>query len=296
MKKVYLIMAVISLLVGKFILFAQDSSYKQIFTIGKKGDGDGEFRAPKDVAVDKDSNVYVIDYARKNVQKFNNKGRFIKKWQTKKAPLAITVDKKGNIWVAEEGLVEKFNPEGKRLISWGKMGRGKDEFSQPAGIAVSKKFVYISDPRGRRIQKFTHKGKFVSSISGMYPCCGILGIDIDNKGNLVVAHLIKFQVEVYDNKDRLIKKFGKKGGKEGFCGCCNPVGVCVDAKGNFYTTEKTIPRVKKFSPKGKFLETFGADVITRGCTRIEIAVDAKGKHVYVVDTRKAIIRVFGRKK
>ena len=76
---------------------------------GDEGDGEGQFRGPLGITVDRDENVYVIDSSAR-IQKFNASGNFLTQWGSRgggegqfRNPRGIAVDSEGNLYVADSG-------------------------------------------------------------------------------------------------------------------------------------------------------------------------------------------------
>ncbi len=75
---------------------------------GKKGDAAGDFALPRDVAVDRDGHVFVLDNQFENVQVFERDGRLLMAWGSEgegpgqfNLPTGITIDAQDQIWVAD---------------------------------------------------------------------------------------------------------------------------------------------------------------------------------------------------
>ena len=84
-------------------------------------------------------------------------------------PKDIAVDRSGNIYIVDSGYfrVQKFTVDGKFITNWGSKGSSDGQFgggnwSGPDGIAVNDKYeVFVGDPYNCRIQKLTKDGKFL---------------------------------------------------------------------------------------------------------------------------------------
>ncbi len=98
---------------------------------GEKGDGDGEFMAPSDVALDDDGNVYVTDQFNNRVQVFTSEGEFL----------------------------HKFGQEG--------YGADSDNMLLPDSLAFADNHIFVNDLVNRAIKMFTLDGTFISSFSGL---------------------------------------------------------------------------------------------------------------------------------
>lgn len=97
--------------------FDKNGNYLQ--TIGRKGQGPGEFVGPSNVFINSQDNLYVSEGRR--IQIFNSSGNFMKSIPLENAISDFYVDSRGNIfanasWRNEEGrkrVIVKINSEGK---------------------------------------------------------------------------------------------------------------------------------------------------------------------------------------
>ena len=143
------------------VVFGQDNNFLK--TYGNKE----LFEKPMDVAVHGNS-VYVIDMAKHQLFVLDKEsGRQVntigepgpdngKFWR----PTHVTVDKEGNIFVndAFNFRVQKFDPSGKFLASYGSIVDAPGNLARPKGIAVSREgHLYIADVAFRNIQIFDEK-------------------------------------------------------------------------------------------------------------------------------------------
>lgn len=88
---------------------------------GSYGSNDGEFKEDAGgIAIDTESNVYVVDSHNNRIQKFDSNGKFLTKWGSYGNkdgelyfPTDITVDKYGNLYVIDFGncRIQKFSPK-----------------------------------------------------------------------------------------------------------------------------------------------------------------------------------------
>lgn len=154
------------------------------------------------------------------------------------SPHKITLDRDGNVWVADNGSapgkghqVLKFSPDGKLLMSLGKAGvagSGLDEFDQPTEVAFGLKGeIYVADGHGgggmatgnARIMKFDRTGKFLKTWGkkGMGP--GEMDVPhtlaVDSRGRVIVGDRQNNRLQVFDAEGRYITQwfqFGRASG------------------------------------------------------------------------------------
>lgn len=140
---------------------------KHLFTIGKRGSADGEFKLPSDVAVAANDDVVVVDAANARVQIFDKDGVFKSKFGKRgdgpidfQMPKGIAINREGHLFLTESrhNRVMIFNMEGKSLQTFGTTDNGGDViggFLLPRGIYVDKKErLYVVDGMNRKFDEF----------------------------------------------------------------------------------------------------------------------------------------------
>ena len=96
-------------------------------SFGSKGEGDGQFDCPSDVAIDSADNVYIADSFKHRVQIFTEDEQFLRKF--------------------------------------GKKGESDGELCTPVGITIdSNDIVYVTEHDNYRISVFTSQGQFLKSL------------------------------------------------------------------------------------------------------------------------------------
>lgn len=137
-----------------------------LFDIGKRGKGPGEFNLPRDVAIGKDGQIYVVDGGNFRVQVFDRNGTYLqsfgmigKQLGNFARPKEVATDGEGNVYVVDAafGNFQIFNPDGELLMFIGERSEaeGPGKYMLPSGIAVDEDGrIYFVDQWFRKIDIF----------------------------------------------------------------------------------------------------------------------------------------------
>ncbi len=221
-------------------------------SFGTNGSGQGYFRSPRGIALDKNSNMFVVDSENHRIQKFSLDGRFISSVGSMgNNPLQFYFPKDITYNLANDRIyildgndqVQILNSDFSLCAIFGKHGRGKGQFHNPWGIAC------------------------------------------DSSGRVYVADTYNHRVQVFNADKEFVTTFGSRGNRDGEL--MDPIGIAVDSsKGVVYVSERYSERVSLFSTDGRFLTaTVG------GGYKCGLAVDGDGL-VYVCNTSKCEIQVY----
>ncbi len=146
-------------------VFAAHSG-QHLFDIGKRGAGPGEFNLPRDVAVGKQGQLYVVDGGNFRVQIFDHQGKYVQSFGTVgkqlgnfARPKEAATDREGNVYVADAafGNFQIFTGEGELLMFVGDRSEqdGPARYMLPSGIAVDEDGrVYFVDQWFRKVDIF----------------------------------------------------------------------------------------------------------------------------------------------
>jgi DNA-binding beta-propeller fold protein YncE len=162
-------------------------------------------------------------------------------------PHGITVDRQGNVWVADADgkngkghVVVKFSPTGKMLMTLGHPGMAGDApgfFNRPTGVAIARNGeIFVSDGHGgdsnARVVKFSKDGKFLTTWgkkgSGQGEFDVPHAIAVDSQERVYVADRSNSRVQVFDASGKFVaewKQFGR------------PSGVYVDGNDIIYVAD-----------------------------------------------------------
>jgi sugar lactone lactonase YvrE/flagellar hook assembly protein FlgD len=138
---------------------------------------DGETQSPRDVAIGKDGNIYVVNMHAHNVTIFDDKGIFVKSFGSEgngdgqmQYPFGLAVDKEGCVYVADmdNHRVQKFDSEGNFLYKWGSKGNDINQFKHPIDVEIDHSDnVYVADESNSRIMWMPVLSKGVPQVTNV---------------------------------------------------------------------------------------------------------------------------------
>ena len=142
------------------------STGELIKCVGRKGGKEGEFDVPRGLTL-RDNLVYVCDRNNNRIQVFDLDLNFVRSIGSRGSgrgefdrPFDVKFDTAGKMYVAEwgNGRVQVMDSSGRFIREF---GRGK--LSQPSGLLIADKYVYVSDISGHCIVVFETLGQYVTS-------------------------------------------------------------------------------------------------------------------------------------
>jgi len=253
---------------GRVQAFDKEGNF--LFKFGQNGQGDGEFKVPYGIDVDKEGNIWVADRANHRVQKFDSQGNFILK-------------------IGQDDFTKSSAP---------------GEFDNPRHVVVDHdvKYVYVADSKNNRVQQFDVNGTFIKTIGQLGDKPGefnlVTTIEIDPDGNFFTTERGNERIQKFDANWNPILMWGSKG--SGDSQFCHSEHIAIDKYGNVYMNDpqsdpgcSQIPSVKKFDNNGKFITkwgSFGKEPGQFGDPE-HLAVDSDG-NVYVSDRKNDNIQKF----
>jgi DNA-binding beta-propeller fold protein YncE len=171
------------------------------------------------------------------------------------SPRLDAVDAAGDVYVVDLGnsRINKYSPEGKFLLSWGKKGTNPPnakpgEFDEPSGVAVDPSGdVLVADAWNGRIQKFDPDGKFLQEYAGTaYGFYSPRNVASDRQGNLLVADTGNSKVQIFSPAGLRLKTLGERGTSEGKFS--EVFGVAVNSKGEIFAADPGNRRIHHYGP------------------------------------------------
>lgn len=255
----------------------------QVFTpdgnlVKSWGDG-GLFQNPHTIRFDSSGNLWIADTGTNTVRKFDLDGKVLLTLGTPNEagadqthlnqPNDIAVAPNGDVYVSDgygNDRVVVFDKSGKYLRSWGRLGNGPGEFSQPHSLVLdSRGRVYVADRNNDRIQMFDGMGRFLTEWKNIITPWALFMTKDDEL--YVCGSSPMLWSEVPPNqaalatppKDQLFMKFDAegrlkqlwvipKGDKPGEVNWIHSMAVAAD--GSIYFAEVQGKRAEKFVPVG----------------------------------------------
>lgn len=228
-----------------------DGQGNLLLSFGKSGSDDERLSYPTYIALDEREKVYVTDVDVKRLKVFSSKGAFVgdvfpnNDREFDWAPLAVTFDSQGNLYVADiknhRVVVLKPNRDIKMTI--GQKGRNEGRFFYPNGIAVDDEGrIVVADSNNSRFQVFDAEGRFVQAVKTR----GLpRGLALSDDGKVYAANTLEHLIEVYTLRDGTVSAHSSEGGfgseerKLQF-----PNGLGIDDEGRLYIADRGNGRIQ----------------------------------------------------
>jgi DNA-binding beta-propeller fold protein YncE len=193
---------------GRVFVFDSNGKTRKVF--GSLKHGEGFFRRPTGIAIDRETHhVYVTDTLADRV--------FI------------------------------LDADGQVLRSFGRRGAEIGEFNSPVEVQVKNGVVVVVDAMNFRVQLFDRDGNFQAQIgTSGDPAGGIYrpkGVGIDSEDHIYVVDSELGLVQVFDRKGRLLYRFGNG---TNFGEFLLPAGLFIDGNDRVYLVDSYNRRVQVF--------------------------------------------------
>jgi 4-amino-4-deoxy-L-arabinose transferase-like glycosyltransferase/DNA-binding beta-propeller fold protein YncE len=206
------------------------------------------------------------------------------------SPHGITIDQKGNIWVADSGnkRIVGITPQGKAFTIFGQAGDGQGQFLQPYDLIVEPdgNLVVLDSGSQNFLQRFSQTGKFLASFGTTLGVYSPRGLGIDRSGNIYIADTGNARLAKISPAGDLLTEWKSGAGKLGFN---QLVSVAIAADGSVYVVNSD-GEIWKLSPDGKYTNwpaIAAIDTATGSHTGI-----SSNNIIYVTDPEKQMVLSF----
>ncbi|HTN76791.1 MAG TPA: peptidyl-alpha-hydroxyglycine alpha-amidating lyase family protein [Pirellulaceae bacterium] len=218
-----------------------------------RGWGEGLFKVPHGLRVDRDDQIWTTDNGNHVLRKFSQDGKLLATIGTAgkgaggkdgfRAPDDLVFDSQGNIYVADSGnaRIAKLDSSGKFLMQWGAKGKGAGQFATAHGLAIDgEDRIYVADRGNKRVQLFDTAGQHLADWGGFGNPFGLIVM-----GDEVIAS----EGDIH-KLFRLNKKSGEIVGSWGDPEQLQlPHLMAVNSQGVLFVTEVNGKRVQMFQRK-----------------------------------------------
>ena len=253
-----------------------------VLEFGKEGIGPGMMTDARSIGVDGKGNIYVGEYLGGRIQVFDSKGNFIRQLTVNpKMPLrGLTVDRKGIVYVAQRGIITRYDSETGESL--GAVKYSEDGFDD---VTVAPDGGLVCAWRRTRddIVRFDARGNVVRTIQGAISTAADRSelntrVAIDGLGNIYALGTFTSSVFKFSNEGKFLTRFGSSGHQPGQISSGDA--ITVDGKGRVYVSD--MKGIQVFDSDGRYLAVFKPDGVAFGMVfndRNELLIAARNKVV-----------------
>lgn len=218
------------------------------------------------------------------------------------APLGLTVDSEGNLYVAQAPSKGNLRPRisvFNACLKWErdiylKGFEGADSFI-PYRLAIDKKGnIYIAGSYFPGVLVINSEGQLLELISPEEEDrkARVNNVTLDSAGKIYIVSEEEGRIYVYDENRKFLFKFGEKGGSSGKLSRPQAVGI-DNTNGRMYVVDYMRHTISAYDKDGKYLFEFGGLGWGDGWFQYprDLTVDPMGR-VFIADTFNNRIQVF----
>ncbi|MGI5835940.1 MAG: PA14 domain-containing protein [Chloroflexota bacterium] len=241
----------------------------------------GHLMQPKEVAVNPDGQVYVVDREARRVSYFTPEGALVGQFQAEFVePFAVAVAPGGQLFVLDSKGREPimmFTPDG-RLLS--QMGGNLGMYS-PRGLFIDPSgALYVADTGRGRVLKLASTGQLLGEFRGSGQLEQPVAVVAAGDGTMYVADAEKHQMLVLDAKDQVLRSWAMMPATT-----FDAPDVALGLRGELYVSDPRNGVVRVFDQEGRTLTELGSPGDRNGQFNLPtgICVDGSGQ-LWVADT------------
>lgn len=156
------------------------------------------FYGPRGIALGPDGLLYITDTGNKRIVVYKQNGDFVRQWGAGGAgpgeldePVGIAVDTRGTVYVADarNHRIQVFTSRGVPVRRWTVDGWTAEGRTEPYVDVDASGNVYVTDPSGPAVLKYSPKGQELASYSGdeAQPLLAPIGLAVSPRGEVTVV-------------------------------------------------------------------------------------------------------------
>lgn len=229
---------------------------KTQFSVGREGQGEGEFQDPVGIGVDHEGLIYVADTGNHRIQIFTAEGKYsgaiaVSSGGKPVRPIDVAVDPSTHdIFVTGNNnhKVMVFNRSGRLIREWGGNGTETGKFRYPATIAVTRNFdIAVVDVFNTRVQLFQRDGYFLITLGEWGVLPGHLfrpkGVAVDQLGYIYVSDSYMNVIQVFNDSGQFLYILKLTDTRHEIV---TPAGIAVAGNNRLYVTEMLKHRISVY--------------------------------------------------
>jgi hypothetical protein len=170
-------------------------------------------------------------------------------------PTGVAIDRRtGRLYVLDNPRLLMLDLQGRILKRIGRLRGDTGELSNPKDIALGAEELLVLDMDGRRVQIMDLECNLLRRISlSDVPMSQDLGIGVDHDGDIYVSFADASVVKVYNYEGALLNSFGGLGFRVGEFNF--PTGLWLDSRNRLYVADTRNARVQVFQLSTRNVET-----------------------------------------
>ena len=218
--------------------------------------------SPRGTVYNSKGQLVVVESGGATVSVLTPEGEKIRTFGQLNNAFGVTVDKDDQIYVVEYAnhRVNKFSFDGEFVAAVGSSGSGNLQFSNPFGICYNRKDnnLYVPDQCNHRIQVLSTELKFVRCFgtpgNGNGHLKQPLYATFDSANNLYVTEFANNRVQVFTAEGQFLRTFSQKANGQKLS---SPYAIAIDSSDTVYVSENGPNHVSVFTSQGAYITTFG---------------------------------------
>lgn len=225
-----------------------------LLDFGSEGIGPGMFNDARSIAVDGAGRIYVGEYTGGRIQVFDPEGKFVTQWSIgdrKTILRGLAADRKGTIYVAEGGRIDRYRGEtGEKLGQMQYERSGFDDVAAGAdgGLVTAwhsnRDDIVVFDANGKAVRTIPEA---ISGVSGDSELS--MRVAVDGAGYIYALGRFNDGVFKFGRDGKFMNRFGSDGDQPGQFRA--PYSIAVDGHGRVYVGD--MKGIQVFDANGRYL-------------------------------------------